>query len=57
MTDNEKYQALLKEVGELLDNKNNRIAVLEWQLEQFKQKVAELESGKVCKTRIGSEGC
>lgn len=62
MTDNEKYAALLKEVGELLADKNSTIALQDFQLREYKREVAELkkkveelESDKVCKTRIGVE--
>lgn len=53
MTEMEKYQELLKEVGQLLKEKNDRIAVLEWQIDTLGRKVNELESGKVCKRDIG----
>jgi len=52
MTAIEKYNELLKEVGQLLKEKNDRIAVLEWQIEGLERKVLELEGGKVCKRRI-----
>lgn len=54
MTDNEKYQELVKEVGQLLKEKNDKIAVLEWKLRGLERKVEELESGKVCKRTITS---
>lgn len=52
MTATEKYSELLKEVGQLLKEKNDRIAVLEWQIDSLGRKVKELESGKVCKREI-----
>jgi hypothetical protein len=52
MTATEKYSELLKEVGQLLKEKNDRISVLEWQIEGLERKVKELESGKVCKRVI-----
>ncbi len=52
MTATEKYSELLKEVGQLLKEKNDRIAVLEWQIEGLERKVQEMESGKVCKREI-----
>lgn len=52
MTEIQKYNELLKEVGQLLKDKNDRIAVLEWQIEGLERKVLELESGKVCKREI-----
>lgn len=52
MTESQKYSELLKEVGQLLKEKNDRIAVLEWQIEGLERKVKELESGKVCKREI-----
>ena len=52
MTESQKYNELLKEVGQLLKEKNDRIAVLEWQIEGLERKVKELESGKVCKREI-----
>ena len=53
MTEVEKYNELLKELGQLLKEKNDRIAVLEWQIDSLGRKVQELESGKVCKQTVG----
>lgn len=52
MTENEKYAELMKEVGEMFANKNLKIYCLEAEVKALRQKVAELESGKVCAKRI-----
>lgn len=43
MTDEQKYTAILKELGELLDNKNATISCQKWQIEQLKEKLAAAE--------------
>jgi hypothetical protein len=43
MTDNEKYNALLKELGELLQNKNTTISCQKWEIDQLKEKLAAAE--------------
>lgn len=55
MTSEQKYAELLKELGEILMRKNDKISVLEWQVEDLKKKLAEIESDKVCAKRIGVE--
>ena len=55
MTDAEKLNELYKEIGQLLKEKNDRIAVQDWQIDSLGRKVQELESGKVCKKCIGRE--
>ena len=44
MTDNEKYSAVLRELGELLENKNTTISSQNWQIEQLKEKLAVAEN-------------
>lgn len=56
MTDMEKLNEVVKELGELLKAKNDRIAVQDWHIESLERKVMELEGGKVCKTRILERG-
>lgn len=56
MTDMEKLNELLKEVGQLLKEKNDRIAVQDWHIESLERKVKELENGKVCHRRILEQG-
>jgi hypothetical protein len=43
MTDNEKYNALLKELGEVLQEKNTTISCQQWQIDQLKEKLAAAE--------------
>lgn len=52
MTDYNKYAELLLEIGEVLANKNRKIMLMTWEIEDLKKKIEELESGKVCATRI-----
>lgn len=65
MTTQEKYNALLEELGELLANKNSDISILRWQLSDAERKLKELEAenvnlkakldGTLCKAEIGGE--
>lgn len=43
MTDEQKYNAVLKELGELLQNKNTTISCQSWQIDQLKEKLAAAE--------------
>lgn len=43
MTDNEKYSALLKELGELLQTKNTTISCQKWEIDHLKEKLAAAE--------------
>ncbi len=43
MTDTQKYSVLLKELGELLENKNMTISYQKWQIEQLKEKLVAAE--------------
>lgn len=45
MTDEQRYSALLKELGEVLQGKNTTISCQAWQIDQLKEKlkVAEVE--------------
>lgn len=43
MTDEQKYNAVLKELGELLQNKNTTISCQKWQIDQLKEKLAAAE--------------
>jgi hypothetical protein len=56
MTDMEKLNEVVKELGELLKAKNDRIAVQDWHIESLERKVKELEGGKVCHRRILEQG-
>lgn len=65
MTQQEKYNALLEELGELISNKNNDNALLRWQLDDALRKLKEVEAeneklkarldGTLCKVEIGGE--
>ena len=44
MTNNEKYSAVLRELGELLESKNMTISSQNWQIEQLKEKLAAAEN-------------
>ena len=45
MTDAEKkYSTLLQEIGELLERKNNEIAILKYQLEELRKKLRDEEN-------------
>lgn len=44
MTNEERYNALLMELAQLITEKNNSLALLEWQLENLKQQLAEAEA-------------
>lgn len=54
MTDTEKYNELLKELGELLKSKNNTIAVQQWEIDDLKRKLAAAEE-KNNTTKEGNE--
>lgn len=43
MTDEQKYNAVLKELGEVLQNKNTTISCQSWQIDQLKEKLAAAE--------------
>ncbi len=43
MTSEQKYSAVLKELGELLESKNTTISCQKWQIDQLKEKLAEAE--------------
>lgn len=43
MTDEQKYNAVLKELGELLQNKNTTISCQKWQIDQLKEKLEAAE--------------
>ena len=40
MTDDQKFSVVLKELGELLQEKNTTISVQSWQIDQLKEKLA-----------------
>ena len=40
MTDEQKYNAVLKELGELLQSKNTTISCQSWQIDQLNEKLA-----------------
>ena len=43
MTDEQKYSAVLKELGELLQNKNTTISCQKWQIDELKAKLEAAE--------------
>lgn len=43
MNDEQRYSAVLKELGELLQNKNTTISCQAWQIEQLKEKLEAAE--------------
>lgn len=43
MTDEQRYSAVLKELGEVLQNKNTTISCQKWQIDQLKEKLAAAE--------------
>lgn len=43
MTDEQKYSAVLKELGELLQSKNTTISIQRWQIDELKEKLAAAE--------------
>lgn len=43
MTDEQKYNAVLKELGEMLQSKNTTISCQKWQIDQLKEKLAAAE--------------
>lgn len=43
MTDEQKYSAVLKELGELLQDKNTTISCQRWQIEELQEKLAAAE--------------
>ena len=43
MNDEQRYSAVLKELGELLQNKNTTISCQKWQIEQLKEKLEAAE--------------
>ena len=49
LTDEQKYQELLKEVGEMIKGKNERIMLLEYEVKSLSEKLeaAEKEIAKV----------
>ena len=44
MTDEQKYNAVLKELGELLQNKNTTISCQRWQIDELKEKLEAAEA-------------
>lgn len=43
MTDEQRYSAVLKELGEVLQHKNTTISCQKWQIDQLKEKLAAAE--------------
>lgn len=43
MTDEQRYSAVLKELGEVLQEKNTTICCLRWQVDELKEKLAKAE--------------
>ena len=53
MTENEKYTAVMLELGEILKTKNHRIEVLEWQVQDLEKKLAEAEAHLIERKKEG----
>lgn len=43
MTDEQRYSAVLKQLGEVLQEKNTTISCLRWQIDELKEKLAAAE--------------
>lgn len=43
MTDEQRYSAVLKELGEVLQDKNTTISCQKWQIDNLKEKLAAAE--------------
>lgn len=43
MTDEQRYSAVLKELGEVLQSKNTTISYQKWQIDQLEERLAEAE--------------
>ena len=43
MTDEQRYSAVLKELGELLQSKNTTISCQQWQIDELKEKLEAAE--------------
>ena len=43
MTDEQRYSAVLKELGEALQSKNTTISCLRWQIDELKEKLKAAE--------------
>lgn len=50
MTDEQKYSAVLKELGEVLQSKNTTISCQSWEIDQLKEKLAATK--KACDEAI-----
>lgn len=46
MTDEQRYSAVLKELGEVLQNKNTTISCQRWQIDQLKEQLKAAEKEK-----------
>lgn len=44
MTDEQRYSAVLKELGEVLQEKNTTISCQQWQIDQLKEKLKAAEA-------------
>lgn len=51
MTNREKYEAVIEGLGELLKEKNEKIGLLEWQLEEAKKELKAAEKYAEAKDR------
>lgn len=54
MTDEQRYSAVLKELGEVLQDKNTTICCQRWQIDELKAKLeaAEKERDDLCKQYV-----
>lgn len=48
MTDEQKYSAVLKELGEVLQNKNTTISCQRWQIDELTAKLTAAENERDC---------
>ena len=57
MTEDQKYNAVLKELGEVLQSKNTTISCQKWQIDQLKEKLAAAEEERVfAKEKLADAG-
>lgn len=55
MTDEQRYSAVLKELGEVLQNKNTTISCQQWQIEELKARLEATEEERdIAKEKLDS---
>lgn len=55
MTEEQKYNAVIKELGEVLQNKNTTISCQKWKIEQLKEKLKSVEAERDAATAHAKE--